>query len=1247
MAKGNGATSSPTAATTPASKGLKRSTSSTQNMKNQRSILGFFQKSSPSTPSAATLRNNAEPASSPAQRASKQRASGSTNGFSSKEQKKKGAAGKVSHNLTPVPSSDVAEPEDEEMVDSKQGSCAGSPPPVKSTNGDGGIQSDDGDKREKEADTPSRRTAKKAVNYMESDSEGEDDDEEIFRPSRRTSARGRNTKRRKTSPESEDEFKEDADGGYSDDDLDDFIAPDDSEEEVKTSKKRKRAPNVQSRKTASDPPPPPSDEDLDLDLPDAPSGAAQKWTYDPDSLEARKERTTAPVSKRSSEPRKEKAYKSEPEERYPWLANITDMDRNPPGHPDYDPRTIYIPPLAWKNFSPFEKQYWEIKQKFWDTIVFFKKGKFYELYENDATIGHQLFDLKLTDRVNMRMVGVPEMSLDYWANQFVAKGYKIARVDQSESALGKEMRERDDKKGGKAAKEDKIIKRELSCVLTAGTLVDGAMLQDDMSTYCVAIKEAIVNGLPAFGIAFVDTATGQFFLSEFVDDADMTKFETFVAQTRPQELLLEKSTVSQKAMRILKNNTVPTTIWNYLKPGKEFWESDITVRELDASEYFVSKDGNNLEAWPEVLRAARDKELVMSAFGALLQYLRMLKIERDLITIGNFTWYDPIKKASSLVLDGQTLINLEIFANSYDGGSEGTLFQLLNRCITPFGKRMFKQWVCHPLMDTKKINARLDAVDALNADPTVRDRFSSQLTKMPDLERLISRVHAGSCKAQDFLRVLEGFEQIEYTISLLKDMGSGEGVIGQLVASMPDLAPLLEYWKTAFDRNKAKDDGILVPEPGVEEDFDASQERIAQIHKDLDNILKKARRDLGSTAICYRDNGKEIYQLEVPIKIKNIPKDWDQMSATKQVKRYYFPELRILIRKLQEAQETHSQIVKQVAGRFYARFDENYAQWLAAVKIVAQLDCLISLAKASASLGQPSCRPVFVDDERSVLEFEELRHPCMLPNVGDFIPNDVKLGGDTANINLLTGANAAGKSTILRMTCVAVIMAQIGCYLPCQSARLTPVDRIMSRLGANDNIFAAQSTFFVELSETKKILSEATPRSLVILDELGRGTSSYDGVAVAQAVLHHVATHIGALGFFATHYRSLAAEFEGHPEIAPKRMRIHVDDEVKRITFLYKLEDGVAEGSFGMHCASMCGIPSKVVERAEEAAKQWEHTSRLKESLERRKGGGLVGLGWWSDVAWALREANGEDESSSNEVSERSLEVLRKAIEAL
>lgn len=970
---------------------------------------------------------------------------------------------------------------------------------------------------------------------------------------------------------------------------------------------------------------------------------AQQWTYDPENPQRIQPKPTPVAAKKPAidKNKKPKAHMTEPDQRYPWLANILDADRNPPNHPDYDPRIIYIPPLAWKDFSPFEKQYWEIKQKFWDTIVFFKKGKFYELYENDATIGHQLFDLKLTDRVNMRMVGVPEASLDHWANQFVAKGFKIARVDQMESALAKEMRERDGKKPGKPAKEEKIIRRELASVLTAGTLVDGGMLQDDMSTFCVAIKEIDMGNRPAFGIAFVDTATAQFHLAEFVDDVDMTKFETFVAQTRPGELLLEKSCISTKALRILKNNTTPTTIWNYLKPNKEFWPADITCREIDASAYFVSQDEENSEAWPTVLREAREKELVMSAFGALVQYLRTLKIDRDLVSLGNFSWYDPIRKATSLVLDGQSLINLEIFANSFDGSTDGTLFTMLNRCVSPFGKRMLRQWVCHPLADAARINARLDAVDALNADGTVTERFTSSLSKLPDLERLISRVHAGRCKAQDFVKVIEGFEQIEYTMSLLGEFGEGDGVIGQLISSMPDLSGALQHWKEAFNRTKANADGILVPEPGVEEDFDESQERIENCLKDLDDLLKQVRRDLGSTAIVYRDNGKEIYQLEVPMKVSKVPKHWDQMSATAKVKRYYSPELRKLVRALQEAQETHGQIVKDVARRFYTRFDEDYTTWLAATKIVAQLDCLISLAKASASLGEPSCRPIFVNDERTVLEFTDLRHPCMLTSVTDFIPNDITLGGSAPNIDLLTGANAAGKSTILRMTCIAVIMAQIGCYLPCTSATMTPIDRIMSRLGANDNIFAAQSTFFVELSETKKILSEATPRSLVILDELGRGTSSYDGVAVAQAALHHIATHVGCVGFFATHYHSLATEFSGHPEIAPKRMQIHVDDENRQVTFLYKLEDGVAEGSFGMHCAAMCGIPAKVIECAEVAAREWEHTSRLKDSLEQARQACYVPLGMQSDVAWILKEEVEEV------VGERGLKVLRQAIEAL
>jgi DNA mismatch repair protein MSH6 len=801
--------------------------------------------------------------------------------------------------------------------------------------------------------------------------------------------------------------------------MDDFLVDDDSDIPIKQTKKRKRPTSTStSRKrsnvsTPSDREEGEEDEDVEMELPE--TSTAQQWKYDPDNTEA-VERKGLKKSKTPISTKKQKASKTDPEKRYPWLASPQDIDRNPIGHPDYDPRTIYIPPIAWDNFSPFEKQYWEIKQKFWNTIVFFKKGKFYELYENDATIGHQLFDLKLTDRVNMRMVGVPEMSLDHWANQFVAKGYKIARVDQCESALGKEMREREDSQGppAKGAKKpDKIIKRELACVLTGGTLVDSSMLQDDMATFCVAIKESTIDDLPGFGIAFVDTATGQFFLSEFVDDMDLTKFETFVAQTRPQELLIEKSCISSKALRILKNNTNPTTIWNFLKPEKEFWGADITRRELDCGGYFAAEEVGEA-VWPEKLEEAREKDLLMSAFGALIQYLRTLKLERNLLTQGNFNWYNPIQKGTTLVLDGQTLINLEVFANTHDGGSEGTLFTLLNRCVTPFGKRMFRQWVCHPLADAKRINERLDAVDMLNADGSLSDQFTASMTRMPDLERLISRIHAGVCKPEDFVRVLEGFEQIEYTMSLLEAFGGGDGIVDRLIAAMPDLKKPLEWWKTAFDREKAKQYKLLVPERGVETDFDASQDRIAEIKDELNDLMKSKQKEYGSSKIVFRDIGKEIYQLEVPSNIK-VPKDWKMMSSTKAVKRYYFSELQELVRDLQEAQETHGQVVKLVAGRFFARFDEDYSIWNAAVKVIAQLDCLISIAAASAALGEPSCRPTFVEQERSVVEFEELRHPCVLPNVTDFIPNDIKLGGDASNITLLTGANAAGKSTILRM----------------------------------------------------------------------------------------------------------------------------------------------------------------------------------------------------------------------------------------
>src|SRR3569833_3068508 len=603
----------------------------------------------------------------------------------------------------------------------------------------------------------------------------------------------------------------------------DFVGSDEADApsgSIKKSLRPAKAEKPRMRPTGSSSPAPvePDQDEAMVDLPAGATSTAQQWRYDPETVVpgAMSAVVKAPAAKSSKPKGKEKAHTKEPEERHSWLKDIMDMEKRRPDHPDYDKSTIYVPSRAFNSLSAFEKQYWSIKQKLWDTVVFFKKGKFYELYENDATIGHQIFDLKLTDRDNMRMVGVPESSLDMWVNQFVAKGYKVARVDQMESALGKEMRERDGAAAAKKKKEDKIIRRELACILTGGTLVDGSMLQDDMATYCAAIKESTIDGKPAFGVAFVDAATGQFFISQFEDDVDLTKFETFVAQASPRELLLDKTQLSTKALRILKNNTTPVTIWNYLKTGTQFWEADVTRREMDCGAYFAAAEGQDDGVWPATLAKARDMDLVMSAFGALVQYLRLLKLERSQLSQGNFERYDPIRRNGTLILYGQTLINLEIFANTVDGGSDGTLHSLLNRCITPFGKRLFRLWLCHPLCSIDKINERLDAVDMLNADRTLREQFSSAMTKMPDLERLITRIHAGVCKPEDFVRVLEGFEQIDYTMGLRSAFDGGNGIVDRLLASMPDLKEPLAYWKGAFDWRQAREEKLLIPERGLE-----------------------------------------------------------------------------------------------------------------------------------------------------------------------------------------------------------------------------------------------------------------------------------------------------------------------------------------------------------------------------------------------------------------------------------------------
>lgn len=961
-----------------------------------------------------------------------------------------------------------------------------------------------------------------------------------------------------------------------------------------------------------------------------------------------------------------KKFKNTNEERYQWLVTIKDAEKRLESDPDYDPRTLYVPSSAWAKFTPFETQYWDIKSKMWDSIVFFKKGKFYELYEKDALLAHSLFDLKLanTGRANMQLAGIPEMSFEFWASKFIEKGYKVAKVDQKETLLGKQINERDSGK-----KETKVIKRDLSCVLTSGTLTNQAMIKSDMSTYCFAIKQDVgKNGkTPIFGTAFIDTSTGSIRLLEFADDEDYTNLETLVNQIRPKEIIVEKNNLSSLALKIVKFNTCDNPLWNYLKPIDEFLDSDTTLESLSQSKYFKAEDLDDHSNWPNVLHSyiESNKDVAISAFGGLLWYLKSLKLDHELISIGNIEEYSIHKCIDTLILDGQTLQNLEIF-NNESLNNDGTLFKLLNRAVTPFGKRMLRNWICHPLTKVEDINARLDSVESLMNNSLLKDTIISYLSKLPDLERMLSRVHAGSLKVKEFAKVIDSFKQISRLVKEIQEQEYEReltGVLPKFLNIIPvEIHQLINEWQNAFDFAKAYNDNVLIPEEGVEPEFDASLLKQDDLEKQLLGLLREYKRLFKTQEICFKDAGKELFLIEVPNKsIKKIPSDWITMGSTTKTKRFWSPEVKVLVQELMETKERHKMIADNLKSKIYSKFDEHYILWLTTIKAVSNIDCILSLAITSENMGDPCCRPEFIETNQGEVHFEELRHPCFINSDKEFIPNDVNLGGDgSAKVGLLTGANAAGKSTVLRMTCIAVIISQLGCFVPAVSARLTPIDRIMTRLGANDNIMQGKSTFLVELSETKRMLENATPKSLLVLDELGRGGSSSDGFAIAEAVLHHLVTHVQSIGFFATHYASLGYPFRNHPLVIPLRMAILVGDSnsnSRNVTFLYKLEEGSAAGSFGMNVASMCGINDKIIENAEIAAEELEHTSRMRKQNLAAYQLSEVGipLGLQSDLSWIIRgglnnSKNGTGEGSKvydDEVKRNVINTMMSMIEGL
>ncbi|KAF8068932.1 muts domain V-domain-containing protein [Lyophyllum atratum] len=1056
------------------------------------------------------------------------------------------------------------------------------------------------------------------------------------------------------------------------DDDDDFVVPDDEEDDdaksTKSSASRSSASSRHSSVASSEDDF--SDDDDDIvktksksKAPTKRAPAAKKTAAVVADASSGAGLFLTAAEKREQGKKKDKKAAEDP---YAFLADIKDKEGRRPGEADYDPRTLHVPKSAWAEFTPFEKQFWEIKQNHYDTILFFQKGKFLELYEDDARIGHQQFDLKLTSRVKMSMVGVPEMSFNFWAAKFLGKGYKVGRVDQAETALGAEMRMAAAKSKGNVSKDkskDKIVRRELNKVYTNGTLVDAELLTDEQAGHCISIYEEESTENPdnnKFGICVLDCSTSQFDMSAFVC---RTKLETLIRQLRPKELLFIKGNLSVLTTRLLKTVLPAACLWTGLRTVEGF-KYEETLQELktlylqDEGDDSMGDDEDDAllpASVPEPIRALASSQNAIRALGSMIWYLRQLNIDKDILSMKNFNIYDPIKKGMGLTLDGQTLAHIEVLLNN-EGTEEGSLLQLLGRCVTPFGKRLFRMWLCMPLRQISDINARLDAVQDLMAHPTFEEGFMELAKNLPDLERIVSRIHAKNCKVRDFIKVLAALKKLSRGLSQLGDTSKAfksKAIFG-LLRSAPDLLPNIKNVENMYVKPTSEKDDELVPREGKDEVYDGIMAEISGLEEGLEKDLKKFEKKLGCDLSYWHSalGNKEIYLVETSAGQEGIPDDWTKNSATKAKSRWVVRSLQGKVRQLKEARENRSTAIKAFKFRLFAEFDTDRAVWLRIIKVLAELDCLFSLAKASVAIGEPACRPEFVEGESAWVDFEELRHPtlCLSTTLKAFIPNDVKLGGDVGKIALLTGPNMAGKSTVMRMTATGVIMAQLGMLVPASRARLCPVDAIITRMGAYDNMFSNASTFKVELDECCKILRDATPKSMVILDELGRGTSTYDGMAIAGAVLHQLATHTLPISFFATHYGSLTDDFAYHPNIRNMHMSTIVDDEKRDLVFLFKLIEGAATSSFGTHVANLAGVPLPVVERADVVSKNFAQQFKERMQVKQKKDGVRLPILAQADFAYLYKIAAGqmplpEDPVRRKEVLARLRKTVQRYVE--
>ena len=799
--------------------------------------------------------------------------------------------------------------------------------------------------------------------------------------------------------------------------------------------------------------------------------------------------------------------------------------------------------------TPMMKQYFDLKAKHPDAIMLFRCGDFYETYSEDAVAAAEILGITLTKRANgqsktVEMAGFPHHALDTYLPKLIRAGRRVAICDQLEDP--------------KTTK--KLVKRGITELVTPGVAINDNVLSYKENNFLAAVY----FGKTACGISFLDISTGEFLTSEGPTDYIDKLLNNFA----PKEVLFERG-------------KKPMFEGNFGNKFFTFELEDWVFNETSAREKLLKHfETKNLKGF-----GVENLHNGIIASGAILQYLDMTQHYQ----IGHITSLSRIEEDRYVRLDKFTVRSLELIDSMNEGGT--SLLDIIDHTISPMGARMLKRWIVFPLKDIKPINERLDVVEFFFKEPDFKDFIEEKLHLIGDLERLSSKAAVGRISPREVVQLKIALQAIEpiKNACLNADNPSLRRIGEQLnlCASIRD--------KIAKEINN--DPPLLVNKGGVIADgVNAELDELRKIaYSGKDYLLQIQQREseltgIPSLKIAY--NNVFGYYIEVRNTHKDkVPAEWIRKQTLVNAERYITQELKEYEEKILGAEDK----ILILETRLYNELVTDLAEFIPAIQInatqIARLDCLLSFANVARA--NKYIRPNVVDDD--VLDIRQGRHPVIekqLPPGEKYIANDVYLDTEEQQIIIITGPNMAGKSALLRQTALITLMAQIGCFVPAESAHIGLVDKIFTRVGASDNISVGESTFMVEMNEAANILNNISPRSLVLFDELGRGTSTYDGISIAWAIVEHIHEHKKARArtLFAPHYHELN-DMEGQFKRI-KNYNVSVKEVDNKVIFLRKLERGGSAHSFGIHVAKMAGMPKSIVKRADEILHQLEAENR-------------------------------------------------------